>query len=375
MSNATVLQRPGSPGATEAPGPFSRWTRLVRTAWRYARAGRTLDLPLQAGFAVNNTCNTFCTMCNVWRERPKAKLSLEEIRRIFTSSLFARCATLSMTGGEPTMREDFSELPIVLAECMPSLTNLAVTTNGYATEKIVSDFSSFLPLLRKKSIAFSVNVSIDGVGETHDLVRGNERAFEHLDATIDSLNTLRKKHPFNLVLACTLSRLNASCAPGVLEYARSKGLYIIFRNAFTINRIDNLHTREQYVLTEEQLLWLKEFYRKTLLPYDRSHSRSRYYRMLLRMMDGGERDIPCLYRRAGLFVDHRGDMYVCTVFSERIGNALEGDPVRTYLESRRHREELACSDCRRCSHDVTLFPSVVSQAWDRLRSRITGVRR
>lgn len=32
--------------------------------------------------------------------------------------------------------------------------------------------------------------------------------------------------------------------------------------------------------------------------------------MLLDMLGGSERTVPCLYRRAGLFIDHRGDMYV-----------------------------------------------------------------
>ena len=97
--------------------------------------------------------------------------------------------------------------------------------------------------------------------------------------------------------------------------------------------------------------------------------------MLLGMLDGGERTIPCLYRKAGLFVDHHGDFYVCTVFSKRIGNGLTEDPEQIYFRSGAHRDELAAGACTKCSHDVTLFPSFGEQVLDRIRSGITRIRR
>jgi MoaA/NifB/PqqE/SkfB family radical SAM enzyme len=109
--------------------------------------------------------------------------------------------------------------------------------------------------------------------------------------------------------------------------------------------------------------------------YDRSHARRLYYDMLFEMLDGGERTIPCLYRKAGLFVDHHGDFYVCTVFSKRIGNGLAEDPEDVYFRSVAHRDELAAGPCSRCSHDVTLYPSLMAQVADRIRSSITKVRR
>lgn len=348
---------------------------LPALAWRYWRAGHRLGLPLQVGFAVNNTCNTFCEMCNVWQIKPKAALSQTEIRSIFGHRLFRQCATISLTGGEPSMRRDFAELPLLLSEMMPALRQVNLTSNGYATDAIVNGIAAFVPPLRARSIGFSVNLSIDGVGATHNTVRNNSRAWERLDATLRSLADLRRRLPFNLVLACTFTHSNVQDAEKVLEYARALDVYVIFRRAFTIERIENLDTYADIKPTPEQDAQIKAFLRRVRTEYDRSRARGLYYDMLLGMLDGGQRTVPCLYRKAGLFVDHGGDFYVCTVFSKRIGNGLTEDPEEIYFRSLPHRDELAADACRKCSHDVTLFTPFREQMADRLRSSITKIRR
>jgi MoaA/NifB/PqqE/SkfB family radical SAM enzyme len=314
-------------------------------------------------------------MCNVWLEKPKAALSQEEIAQIFGHRLFRHCATISLTGGEPSMRRDFAELPPLLAGMMPALRQVNLTSNGFATDAIVNGIATFVPSLRKSRVGFSVNLSIDGVGETHNAVRRNPRAWERLDATVRALVELRRNVRFNLVLACTFTHSNVQDAEMVLEYARSLGVYVIFRRAFTIERIGNLDTYADIKPTAEQDLQIRTFLQRVRAEYDRSRARSLYYDMFLGMLGGGERTIPCLYRKAGLFVDHHGDFYVCTVFSKRIGSGLTEDPEEVYFRSAAHRDELASTACRKCSHDVTLYPSLANQVVDRIRSGITKVRR
>ena len=348
---------------------------LPTLAWRYWRAGQRLGPPLQVGFAVNNTCNTFCEMCNVWQSKPKTQLSLDEIRTIFGNRLFRHCATISLTGGEPSMRRDFAELPTALASVMPDLRQVNLTSNGYSTDAIVEGIGRFVPVLRARGIAFGVNLSMDGVGEVHNRVRNNPKAWERLDATVQALVALRRRVPFNLVLACTFTHSNVEDAERVLEYARAQGIYVVFRRAFTINRIDNAEIYSGIEPTPEQDREIKSFLRRVVATYDRSHARGIYYRMLLDMLDGAERSVPCVYRKAGLFVDHVGDVFVCTVFSKRLGNALREDPEALYFGSQAHREELACGDCRRCSHDVSLYTPILHQIGDRVKSALTKVKR
>lgn len=350
-------------------------TALPVVAWRYWRADHRLGLPLQVGFAVNNTCNTFCEMCNVWQMKPKSQLSLDDIGRIFGSSLFRHCATISLTGGEPSMRRDFAELPGALAAVMPALRQVNLTSNGYATDAIVGGIERFVPALRAKDISFGVNLSMDGVGDVHNTVRNNPKAWDNLDATVRALMDLRKRLPFNLVLACTFTHSNVEDARRVLEYAKSHGVYVIFRRAFTINRIENENIFKGIEPSAAQDVLLKDFLRHVRQDYDRSHARSLYYEMLLQMMDGAERPLPCLYRKAGLFVDHVGDFFVCTVASKKLGNGLETDPETLYFGSAGYRNEMAAGPCRSCSHDVTLYTPLLHQIADRVKSAVTKVKR
>lgn len=350
-------------------------TSLPVVAWRYWRADHRLGHPLQAGFAVNNTCNTFCEMCNVWQMKPKSQLSLDEIRHIFGNPLFKHCATISLTGGEPSMRRDFAELPTALAEVMPALRQVNLTSNGYATDAIVSAFERFVPALRARGVAFGVNLSMDGVGEVHNTVRNNPKAWAHLDATVQALVALRRRVPFNLVLACTFTHSNVEGAADVLAYAKSHGIYVVFRRAFTIDRIENHGLYPSIEPTPDQDVLLKAFLRELLATYDRSHARRIYYEMLLSMLDGAERSVPCLYRKAGLFVDHHGDLFVCTVFSKSLGNALQEDAERLYFASAAYRGEMAQGPCTGCSHDVSLYTPILHQITDRVRSAVTKVKR
>lgn len=351
-------------------------TALPVLAWRYWRAGHRLGHPLQVGFAVNNTCNTFCEMCNIWQTKPKAQLSLDEVRQVFGNALFKHCATVSLTGGEPSMRRDFAEMPTTLASVMPALRQVNLTSNGYATDALVSGIGQFVPALAARGIAFGVNLSIDGVGEVHNRVRNAPKAWERLDATVRALLPLRRRAPFNLVLAFTFTRSNVDDAANVLEYAKAHGIYVVFRRAAEIDRIENEGIYGGIEPTPDQDVAIEAFIEHLLAKYDRSYARRTYYQMLLTMMrSGAERSVPCLYRKAGLFVDHHGDLFVCTVASRRLGSALHEDAEALYFGSAGYRDEMACGPCRQCSHDVSLYTPWVDQAVDRVKAAITKVKR
>src|SRR4030042_1873263 len=87
-------------------------------------------------FFVTSKCNARCKMCFYWREIADAHarkiLSLEEIGRIARN--FKNLIYVSITGGEPTLREDVDE--IVYRFYASSGTRFVnITTNGLLPER------------------------------------------------------------------------------------------------------------------------------------------------------------------------------------------------------------------------------------------------
>src|SRR3989338_3896529 len=88
---------------------------LKNSLFRYVRLGRAYwssVLPTYMVFFVTARCNARCEHCFYWREVESADSSLElsfsEIKKI--SGNLPGLAQISLTGGEPFLRKDFSEI-------------------------------------------------------------------------------------------------------------------------------------------------------------------------------------------------------------------------------------------------------------------------
>lgn len=73
-----------------------------------------LRLPLKGNFDLTYRCNNNCRHCWLWishrSEEIKRELSLEEIKRIVGEAKALGCRTWGISGGEPMLRADFTEI-------------------------------------------------------------------------------------------------------------------------------------------------------------------------------------------------------------------------------------------------------------------------
>ncbi len=108
--------------------------------------------------SITDVCNFRCTYClpDGYRPNgsPKTFLSLDEIRRV--SRAFAELGTekVRLTGGEPSLRRDFTEIIAAVRE-NPVIRQLAVTTNGYRMARDVAGW--------RDAGLTAVNVSVDSL--------------------------------------------------------------------------------------------------------------------------------------------------------------------------------------------------------------------
>ncbi|WP_017349708.1 GTP 3',8-cyclase MoaA [Pantoea sp. A4] len=91
--------------------------------------------------SVTDVCNFRCTYCLPDGYRPQGVnnnsfLSLEEIRRVTRAFAAAGTEKVRLTGGEPSLRRDFTDIIAAVRE-NPGIRQIAMTTNGYRMERDV----------------------------------------------------------------------------------------------------------------------------------------------------------------------------------------------------------------------------------------------
>ncbi len=161
--------------------------------------------PKILSFFVTNKCNAKCSHCFNWKTQPTGELSLEEIRKID----FKIFDSVSITGGEPTLREDLAEICSYVAK-----NKIYLNTNGLNPERIRE-------VIERVGVGMvSVTVSIDGTRDVHDQIRG----VKCFDSAIETTKLCRKLGA-EVTILTTVSRYNMGNIPALMEYLKNEGLY------------------------------------------------------------------------------------------------------------------------------------------------------
>ena len=137
--------------------------RLIELASKKELFPRAITLFL------TNRCNLLCEHCgqNSSKALPD-ELSLDEILELIPKLLELKVKYVSFSGGEPFLREDIFEII------------KAFKNNGFIVGVISNGLISNQKLLNKiaDSDLDSINVSIDGLKETHNTIRKNPKSFD-----------------------------------------------------------------------------------------------------------------------------------------------------------------------------------------------------
>jgi len=156
---------------------------FLRAVWRNRR--RQTDLPRFLTYVVTFTCDARCVMCDSWRKPSPDDLTLGEIEGIFGQ--LPTMDGVRLSGGEPFVRRDLLEIAHLAQEKLRPLF-LHVTTNGFLTDRIVRFCEE-----RRKDVPLHLLVSVDGVAEKHNRVRGHDQAWSYAVRTLEALAPRRRE--------------------------------------------------------------------------------------------------------------------------------------------------------------------------------------
>jgi MoaA/NifB/PqqE/SkfB family radical SAM enzyme len=133
---------------------------------------------------VTNRCDLKCQICNIWKERPRIDTSSEVIEKLIGSRYFKDFQIIEFGGGEPFL-VDLVELTQKFNHS--GLKMILVTTNGMSPDRILDQVMGILGL---PGLSLIMNVSIDGVRETHDRLRGVPGSYDRATETLRRLAEL-----------------------------------------------------------------------------------------------------------------------------------------------------------------------------------------
>jgi AdoMet-dependent heme synthase len=174
-----------------------------------------LETPKVLTFFITNRCNARCKHCFYWKElnsQKKQEMTLDQITSL-VKSLKTPLFTASLTGGEPFLREDLTEICKIF-ERHNSTKKISIPTNGYLSKKIYKDVSK---ILKETNVELDVLISMDGLNETSAKIRGIKDIFEKAEETIKLLKRIKNKR-FRLFVLTTVSKENYAEVLPLIKY-------------------------------------------------------------------------------------------------------------------------------------------------------------
>jgi radical SAM protein with 4Fe4S-binding SPASM domain len=195
-------------------------------AWRQEPSHkRKLPAPKSVFWDITGKCNLRCAHCyNSDKETSnRQEVSFDVARRVLNEMRAFGVENIIFTGGEPFLREDFTEILVYAAEL--KFPYVSVATNGTLLRRETA--------LRLKHPNLYVQVSIDGDRpEVHDRMRGVKGSFEKAMQAI----TMLQEEGVQVKSNTTVTNLNIDAVPGIIELMGTLKVTCRFQGMVPIGR-------------------------------------------------------------------------------------------------------------------------------------------
>ena len=328
---------------------------------------------------VTMRCNTKCAMCNIWKFKSPHQLKLIQFEKIFSDPVYASVEYVVIAGGEPTLRDDLAEIVELVHNHMPRLKKLMISSNGINSASVQKQYPRIAHYCSRHKTRLSLGVSLDGIGETHDKVRGVKGAFNRAMEGVEFMQQLQKEVPFNLGIDPTIFSMNVHEMQKLKDLADRLNLPITFQfAAMADNYYQNADLEQTLNIDEEGRTSMVEFLQRHIAELTLFDALAYYYAEVIEQAHGASiRSLPCPFADQGLLLNPDGSLHYCHN-SRSIGNVLETSSSELYhaRENQAYRNRVwkeRCPSCRMsCMFFVSLRKEVIPFLFFTLK-RILGV--
>jgi MoaA/NifB/PqqE/SkfB family radical SAM enzyme len=243
-------------------------------------------------------------MCYTWNHPSKKE---EEIRPKDLETL-PQMVRLNITGGEPFLREDLSD---ILSVVKKKAKRVVISSNGLLTQKTLE--------VMAKHPDIGIRISLEGGEETNERVRGIKGGYTRSLETLKGLKALGIK---DLGIAVTVSDENADELVSLYNLTKENCVELataILHNAYYFHKEDNV------ILDKSRVeLGLRDLIKEYLKsPNPKNWFRAYFTQGIIDHMYGRKRTMKCTMATDSFYVDPYGFVRPCNVMNLPFGNVKE----------------------------------------------------
>lgn len=261
--------------------------------------------------AITYKCNSRCQMCGIWKKIQPEEISMEDIKRIP-----GNLKDINITGGEPFLHKDIVEIIKLLSEKSPHA-SIIISSNGFAKDLILSKLKEILKFKSNIGIA----ISLDGIGEKHDKIRGVQGGFEMIIETLEELKKIGIK---KIRLSFTLGDYNIDQLRSIYVLSEKLGIEL----SLTLVHSSSQYFNTQNFVNEKKLManevdWL---IKKELSSWNIKKWLRAYYAFgMKKFILTGQRILPDYSGTEGIFISPVGQIFPSDISEQIIGNLKSFD--------------------------------------------------
>ncbi|MGB5714393.1 MAG: radical SAM protein [Waterburya sp.] len=307
-------------------------------------------------------CNTKCTMCNIWELKATDALTIGQLDQIFADPVYQRVEYIILAGGEPTLRNDLPEMVKIMHKHMPHLKKLMIASNVINRASVQKQYPQIARYCAKHKIRLTLGVSLDGIGEMHDKVRGVPGAFEKVMENVKFMQELQKEVPFSMSIDPTIFSMNVQEMQKLKNLADQLNLPITFQFAAMADGYYNNSSLEDVLSVDEDgKRSIVDFLKGQIAQSSLFDALAYYYAEVIEKSQGStERNLPCPFADQGMLLNPDGSVQYCHN-SQPIGNALETPSSDLYYSPENlkyRREQIQGKTCSSCQMSCLFFVSL-----------------
>lgn len=270
-------------------------------------------MPLtDAVLMVTSRCNSRCMMCEAWKDKSTIELPAESYWKLPET-----LRSINIVGGEPFMREDLPEvLQIISRRCKNP--RLVISTNGILVRRIKEQ----MPSIKRHVPRLAVRISLDGIKDVHDRVRGVRGNFERC---IEVARYCKEIGVRDIGFGTTVSKLNESNFSQVKELADHLGVQftctVVHSSPIYFGVNDDIIPDPKVIIP--QLRRIQRSYLESSIP--KNWFRAYFTEGLIKCVEGKPKQITCKAGTVFAFIKANGDIFPCNLLDKKMGNFLENE--------------------------------------------------